>query len=78
MQPVGELAGEIDAFAQVVCGVRVGVRLLAHLLESCQQPFEAAGHQLLAEGCIAAGAFEVLFGNEIGHEIGLIGNKAGQ
>jgi hypothetical protein len=77
LQPVGELDREIDAFAQLAGRLRAGVLCLAHLLEGFQQPFETAGHQLLAERGIAAGAFEILFGNKFAYEIGLIGNKMG-
>ncbi len=56
LQPVGELHGKIDAFADLSGGFRAAAIGAPHLVERIQQTFEVVRQRLLAEGGILARA----------------------
>ena len=65
--PVGELDGEIDAFAALAGGLRTVVIGPAHPVERVQQAFEMIREHLLAKSGVVARAREIVLAHQVTH-----------
>jgi hypothetical protein len=67
LQPIGELDGKIDAFADQARGIGVVLAGFAQLVECFQQPVKILRQKFLAEIGIAASPLEIALSYQVGH-----------
>ena len=65
LQKLGELDGEVDAFADLACVLGISL-VAAEPVELVEQEFEVAGHEVMAKFRIDARALEIGIGDQSG------------